>query len=245
MRTKRSSKKSLTDQAGELVEQVGPHVDAARERIVNDYLPVAQSVLADARDVAREVAHDAREAAQEAAANAEKSTRKRRRKAARKARARASEMAASAGARAPVAAPLADKVADRLEPKPKRRKRMLLLFGLVGVGAVVFKKIRSATTSGAPSYAPPPPRPRPVPDPAAATTPPAPPVQHFEPDPDAPADPAADAMADAGPGAETTDKGGSFFDEMVADADEHPHKVTTPDQPAETEDAPGPKRAKK
>ena len=155
-------------------------------------------------------------------------------------------MAASAGARAPVAAPLADKVADRLEPKPKRRKRMLLLLlGLVGVAAVVFKKIRSATTGGAPSYAPPPPRPRPVPDPAAATTPPPPPAQHFEPDPDAPADPAADAVSDAGPGAETTDKGGSFFDEMVADADEHPHQVTTPDQPAETEEAHGPKRVKK
>jgi elongation factor P--beta-lysine ligase len=63
MRTKSSSKKKLTDQAADLVEQVQPHVDAARDRIVNDYLPVAQSVLADARDAAREVAADARVAA--------------------------------------------------------------------------------------------------------------------------------------------------------------------------------------
>ena len=50
MRTKRA-KKTLTDQAAELVEQVQPHVEAARERIVNDYLPAAQSMLADARDI--------------------------------------------------------------------------------------------------------------------------------------------------------------------------------------------------
>jgi hypothetical protein len=237
MFTKTSRKKSLTDQATELVEQVSPHVEAARERIVNDYLPVAQSVLADARDVAREVAHDAREAAQQAAADAEKSTRKRRRKAARNARVKAGKMAVSAGEAAPVAAPLANMVAEKVEPKPRRRKRkMLLLFGLIGVGTVVFKRLRGQTTSS-PSYVPPPPRPRPapVPDPAAATTPPAPAAEHFEPDPDAPADVVADAVTDAGPGAETVDKGGSFFDEMMADADEHPHKVTTPDQPAETE----------
>jgi hypothetical protein len=238
-----TSKKKLTEQAAELVEQVSPHVDAARERIVNDYLPAAQSMLADARDVAREVAQDAREAAQEAAANAEKSTRKSRKKAARRARAKAGELATKAGAAAPLAAPLAAKVADKVEPKPRRKKRFLLLAALVGAGAVAFKKLRGE--SGGTPYAARPestPRPRAVPDPAVATTPtpPAPPETHFEPDPETPAtDPSADALVDAGPGAttgETTDAGGAFLDEVIADGDEEPHKVTTPDHPAEVED---------
>ena len=229
MRIKRSSKKSLTDQAAELVEQVTPHVEAARERIVNDYLPVAQSVLADAREVAREVAQDAREAAQEAAANAEKSTRKSRKKAAKKARAKAGQMATAAGSAVPAAAPLTDRIVEKVEPKRSRKKRFLLLLGILGAGAAVVKKLRSEAPAATP-YTPPP-RPRPVPDQPSSTTststststaPPAPPAQHFEPDPDAPA--------------ETTDQGGAFLDEVIADADEHPGKVTTPDRPAEVED---------
>lgn len=211
MRSRRS-KKSLTDQAAELVEQVSPHVEAARERIVNDYLPAAQSMLADAREVAREVAQDAREAAQEAAVNAEKSTRKSRKKAAKRARA----MVDQAVAAAPEGLPLVEKA----KAKPKRRKRFLLLLALVGAGAVVLKKVRGQSAAS-PSYTrpEPAPRPTPVPDPAAATTPPAPPEMHFEPDPDAPAD-----------------EGGAFLDEMIADAGDEPHKVTTPDHPAEVED---------
>ena len=242
MRTKKMSKKSLTDQASELVEQVSPHVEAARERIVNDYLPVAQTVLADARDAAREIAQDARVAAQEAAENAEKSTRKRRRKAAKKARAKAGKLAMSAGAAAPIAAPLATKVADKLEPKPKRKRKLLLLFGLVGAGSVVFKKLRGNSAST--SYTPPA-RPRSVPDPAVASNPAPTPPETFDADPKAPSGAAGDAHGDALAGAETTDKGGSFFDEMMADADEAPHKVTTPDQPVETEDVSGGKRTRK
>ncbi|HET6165317.1 MAG TPA: hypothetical protein VFE07_00685 [Marmoricola sp.] len=224
MRTKRA-KKSLTDQAAELVEQVQPHVDAARERIVNDYLPAAQSMLADAREVAREVAQDAREAAQEAATTAEKSTRKSRRRAARKARAKASELATRTAEAAPFAAPLATRVADKVEPKPRRRKRVLLLVIAGGAAAVVAKRLRAGTPATAP-YTPPP-RPSAVPDPAVSTTPPppAPSDTHFEPDPEAPA--------------ETTDQGGAFLDEVLADSAEEPHKVTTPDAPADVESVTG------
>src|SRR4051794_7655405 len=137
MRTSSMSKKPLTEQASELVEQVTPHVEAARERLVNDYLPVAQSVLSDARDTALEVARDARGATLEAAASAEKSTRKSRREAAKAARAKTRQLVLAAAAAAPVAAPLADKVADRIEPKPRRGKRVLLLLVLAGIGGFV------------------------------------------------------------------------------------------------------------
>jgi hypothetical protein len=230
MRTKTPAKKTFTDQAADLVEQVTPHVEAARERIVNEYLPVAQTVLTEARDAAIEVAKDARQAAQEAAANAEKSTRKSRKRAAKKAKAKA-RGAAAAVAATPAAAAVVQKVRPE-SAKPKRRKRFLLLIALVGAGAAVFKKLRGerATT---PSYT------RPYAAPTGSTgstgsTTPAPDV-HVEPDSDL----AADAMTDAGPGTQvegTTDAGGAFLDEVAADADEQPHPVTTPDHPADVED---------
>src|SRR4051795_13673941 len=160
MRTSSMSKKALTDQASDLVEQVTPHVEAARERLANDYLPMAQEVLADARDAAMDVAKEARDLTVEAAANAEKSTRKSRRQAAKAARAKTRKLMVAAAAAAPVAAPLADKVADRIEPKPKRGKRLLLLLALAGVGAFVPKKVRSGPSSP-PAYQPPRPAPAP------------------------------------------------------------------------------------
>jgi len=218
MRTSSTSKKALTDQAAnrasDLVEQVTPHVEAARDRLVNDYLPVAQSMLADARDAALEVAKEARDVTMEAATEAEKSTRKSRRNAAKAARSKTRELMLAAAAAAPVAAPLAEKAADRVQPKPRRTKRVLLLVALVGLGAFVARKVRGGSST--PTYQPP----RPVPTPSSgapvATTPPAPPAEHFEPD-------------------ATTDEGGAFLDEALADADEEPRKVTTPDQPLETQ----------
>jgi hypothetical protein len=239
MRTRTPSKKSLTDQASDLVEQVTPHVEAARERVVNDYLPVAQSMLADARDTAREVAKDARAAAGEAAANAEKSTRKTRKKAAKRARAKAGKMAAAAAAAAPVAAPLAEKLSDKIDPKPKRRKRFLLLAVLAGAGAVVMKKMRGGSPAGS-SYTPP--RPAPAPRPASTT-----PVSSTS-GGGSPSEETSSATTDAGPGAVadgTTEAGGAFLDEVAADADERPHPVTTPDQPAETEDVSDARHARK
>lgn len=220
MRTK-NARKSLTDQAAELVDQVQPHVEAARERIVNDYLPAAQSALADAREIAREVAQETRDAAQEAATAAEKSTRKSRRRAARRARAKASDLATRTAEAAPFTAPVATKVAEKVEPRPRRGKRILLLVLAGGAAAVVVRRLRGASTAGT-SYAPTSaPRPSAVPDPAVATTPPppAPAETHFEPDPDA----------------GTTDPAGASFDEVLADSDEAPHKVTTPEDPAEVE----------
>jgi hypothetical protein len=225
MHTKRSTRKSLTDQAAELVEQVTPHVEAARERLVNDYLPVAQTMLADARDSARDVAQEARSAAHEAAANAEKSTRKSRKKAAKKARAKAGKMAAATAAAVPLAAPLADKVAAKVEPQRGRKKRALLMLGLVGLGAFVAKKLRGSST---PSYTPPArpvptPRPAPVADPlTTASNPPASSTSGLSLDPEAP---------DA-----TVDRGGAFLDEAVSDASDEPHDATTPDAPLSAED---------
>lgn len=222
MHTKRSTKKSVTDQAAELVEQVTPHVEAARERLVNDYLPVAQSLLADARDTARDLTIDARDAAQEAAANAEKSTRKTRKKAAKKARSKAAQLAAAAATAAPMTAPLADKVAAKVEPKRGRKKRVLVLLGLAGLGAFIAKKLSGSgqTPSYTPSHTPqsrpvPSPRPAPVADPLTRASTPPPAAE--EPD-------------------STVDRGGAFLDEAAADAAEEPHKVTTPDQPLSVED---------
>ena len=48
MRTKTPTGKKLVDHANDLVEQATPRVEAARDRFVNDYLPVAQVALADA-----------------------------------------------------------------------------------------------------------------------------------------------------------------------------------------------------
>jgi hypothetical protein len=226
MPTSSMSKKALTDQASDLVEQVTPHVEAARERLVNDYLPMAQEVLADARDAAMEVAKSTRDLTVEAAMTAEKSTRKSRREAAKAARARTHKLMVAAAAAAPVAAPLADKVADRIEPKPKRGKRVLLLLVLAGVGAFVARKVRGGTSSSTTSYQPP--RPAPAHSGGSATsasmpvasTPPAGPADTIQ--PDAPAD-----------------EGGAFLDEALADAVEEPHKVTTPDQPLEVTEVDG------
>ena len=221
MPTKTPSKKALADHASELVEQVTPHVDAARERIVNDYLPTAQTILASARDTAVELAKDASVAAQEAAANAEKSTRKSRKKAAKNAKSQVRKLATAAAA-TPAAVAVVEKVRPESK-KPKRKKRFVLLLALAGLGAFVAKKLQGGS-NGTSSYQPPRPAPAPRPtvvtDTPVATTPPAPPADHFEPD-------------------TGTDQGGAFLDEALADSAEEPHEVTTPDQPAAVEDVSG------
>jgi hypothetical protein len=213
MRTKTPSKKTLTEQASELVEQVSPHVEAARDKVVNDYLPVAQSVLADARETAKEVAQDATAAAQAAADELEKSTRKSRKQAAKKAKEKARKAAATAAA-----TPAAVAVANKVKPessKPKRKKWMLLLLALGGAGVVAVKKM-GGKTPATPAYAPPRPVSNPVSSPVSTTPPPAPPAAHFEPG--------------------TADPAGASPGEALADATEVPEGVTTPDQPAEVED---------
>jgi hypothetical protein len=138
-------------------------------------------------------------------------------------------MAAAAAAAAPVTAPLAEKVAAKVEPRRGRKKRVLLLLGLVGLGGFVAKKLRgSGAASHTPAYTPPArpvptPRPAPVADPlTTASTPPAPSAGGLETDPDAPE--------------ATVDRGGAFLDEAVSDASDEPHEATTPDAPLSTED---------
>jgi hypothetical protein len=215
MRTKTPSKKTLTEQASDLVEQVSPHVEAARDKVVNDYLPVAQSVLADARETAKEMAQDATAAAQAAAADLEKSTRKSRKQAAKKTKEKARKAAAAAAA-----TPAAVAVANKVKPessKPKRKKWVLLLIALGGAGVVAAKRM-GGRTPATPAYAPPRPVSNPV-SPVSTTpppAPPAPPTAHFEPG--------------------TADPAGASPGEALADATEVPEGVTTPDQPAEVED---------
>lgn len=216
MRTKTPSKKTFTEQASELVEQVSPHVEAARDKVVNDYLPVAQSVLADARETAKEMAQDATAAAQAAAADLEKSTRKSRKQAAKKAKEKARKAAAAAAA-----TPAAVAVANKVKPessKPKRKKWVLLLIALGGAGVVAAKRM-GGKTPATPTYAPPRPVSNPVSSPVSTTPPPAPPTAHFEPG--------------------TADPAGASPGEALADATEVPEGVTTPDQPAEIEDLSG------
>lgn len=219
MRTKTPAGKKLVDHANDLVEQAAPRVEAARDRFVNDYLPVAQVALADAGHTAREVAKDAREAA----VKAEKSTRRNRRRAAKHAKAKARELAAAAAA-TPAAVALAEKAHPGSKDKPSRTKRALVLLGLLGIGAAIVKRLRG---SSSPVYTPPAqpsPRPTPVADPlTTSSAPPGSSDQGLAVDPDA-------------PGGESADKGGSFFDDAIADSEDQPHRSSTPDQPADRVD---------
>jgi len=229
MSTNTAMKKSLTEQASGLVDQVTPYVEAARDRIVEDYLPAAQSMLADATVTAKEVALEARDAAQEAAVRAEKSTRKSRRRAAKKARAKARELVDTAVAAAPENTPLVSKA----QRKPRRKRTMLALLVVAGVGAILVKRLRGQSPA-ATSYTPP--RPVPEPRPASQPTSTMPPETSFD------DDSTTDTLV-AGAGG-SVDAGGAFLDDAVADAEEQPHEVTTPDEPLEVQDVSGAKSRK-
>jgi hypothetical protein len=157
-------KKSLIDQAGDYVEQVKPHAEAA---IVSAYDFVQETVvpaLADAREKAGPALADARDKAAPVIADA---------------RAKAAPViaagAAKAAGRAAAARDLADaKVAELKGEKPKKkgRVRKIVLFAGVAAGvALAAKKLQGGGQSDnwQSSY-------NPSPAPAPPSTPPAAPA---------------------------------------------------------------------
>lgn len=191
-------KKSLIDQAGDYVDHVKPHAEAALESARDFVQDTVVPALADAREKAGPAIADAREKAGPAIADA---------------RAKAAPMVAAGAAvaaeRATAARDLADaKVAEIRGEKPKKKhklRRFMLFATIAGAVAVVAKKLQSGSQSDnwQSSY-----------NPAPAPTPPTP----------------------AAPQAGVEDPAGSSPDEALSDAAEAPHRVSTPDDPADVVD---------
>jgi hypothetical protein len=156
-------KKSLIDQAGDYVEQVKPHAEAALESARDFVQDTVVPALADARDKAGPAIADARAKAGPAVADARE-----------KAAPVIAAGAALAAERATAARDLADaKVAELKGEKPKKKgklKRFLLFAGIAGGVAAVAKKLQAGSQSDnwQSSYTPPPaPAPPTPPTPAA------------------------------------------------------------------------------
>ena len=144
-------KKSLIDQAGDYVEQVRPHAEAALESARDFVQDTVVPALADAREKAEPAMADARKKAAPVIAAG----------------------AAKAAERATAARDLADaKVAELKGEKPKKKgkiKRFVLFAGIAGGVAFVAKKLQgggqsdSWQSSYTPSPAPTPPSEPPTP----------------------------------------------------------------------------------
>lgn len=205
--------KSFISQAAELAESV---------------LPTIESAVTAAKEVAIPLLNDAREAAAPLLADGKALA--------------AEKAAATKGLAAATAAKAAAAIED-VDPDEARKgrfgwlKKLLLIGGLAAVGAVVFRKLRSDSTSDnwQSSYVP---TPAPAPAPVAAEE------QEVEPEPepdDEPTDesaadepePAADASEEPEQPEAADDASGASPDEAASDALEEPHPVTTPDEPAE------------
>lgn len=218
LRKKKSLVDQAIDQAGDYVDALRPHVEAAygqaKDFVQDTAIPAlhdakdkAGPALADARDKATPLIADARDKATPLIADA-------RDKAAplvADARAKAAPLiasgAAAAGDRASAVKVLAEeKVAELKGEQPKKRSKLktLLVLGVVAGGvAVVAKKLQSPKSDNwQSSYTP-------------------------KPAPAAPSVPASPAV---------TDPGGAGPDEALADAVEAPHPVSTPDEPVEVVD---------
>ena len=149
-------KKSLIDQAGEYVDQVRPHAEAAMESARDFVQDTVVPALADAQRKAGPALADAREKAGPVIADARK-----------KAAPVVAAGAAKAAERATAARDLADaKVAELKGEKPKKKgkvKRFVLFAGIAGGVAFVAKKLQGGgqsdnwQSSYTPSPAPTPP----------------------------------------------------------------------------------------
>ncbi len=204
-------KKSLIDQASDIIDDAKPKIEAAVTTAKDKALPL----LADAKDKATPVLADAKAKAVAGAADAKAKAGPALAEGAAIAADKASIGAAIAAEKASLARDLAaekaaagrdlaaTKVAEIKGEKPKKGgklKKLLLITGLAALGGFVFKKLRGDATSDnwQSSYVP-----TPAPAPSAAP-------------------------------ADSDDTGGSSPDEAIADAAEQPHAVSTPDDPAET-----------
>lgn len=193
-----SKSKKMRDHATDLADRLAPHVESARE--------MAGPMIADAKDKAGPIVAEARSKAAPAMAAAVAAASD----ASKEARGEAKKRG-----RATVAALKGEVDA----PKKKHRKRKLVaLMGLAGIGGLIAKHFsdRQATTAWQSSYKPTP------------TTPPASPARRF-----ADETPMGTASAAAAAAAPSDDEGAAAPDEAAADAEETPHAATTPDNPAE------------
>lgn len=209
-------KKTLIDQAGEYVESVRPHLEAAYETtkdavedfvestakpLLADAREKAGPALAEARDQAVSYAHDARDKAAPFVADAREHAVAYAHDAKEKAAPYVASGTALVAEKAGEAKELADAQVARIkgEPEPKKgsKAKKLLLFAVVaGVVGFVATKLRSkqAADNWQSSYVPTPP-------------------------------PAAPKVED--------DAAGASPDEAKADEAESPKAPTTPDAPAE------------
>lgn len=196
----KSRKDQIVGQAQEiakdLTDAIAPHVDKAREEL-GPRLAEARDQIAPHVETARErfvqevvpaVQHAVDQAREQAAPVAEE--------------ARKRGLAAAAALKG-----------EEPEAKGGKKRKLLVLAGLVGLAAVAVKKLTGGgaeTQNWQSNYTPAPaPTPAPTPTPAAAA-------------------PVNEASAD--------DAGGASPGESLSDAVEEPHAATTPDDPAETVD---------
>lgn len=171
------------EQAGGLADRVAPHVEHARDRILDDYLPAASGAVAGAVAGAREGVPVVQEAAADASGRARQNyrdivrpaakeayeyTRDVRVPAAREALAEARDKAVPAAEAALLAAQeRAREKAEEMQasmPRGKKKsgkgKKLLLGLGVIGVGAGVAKLLQGRRQQRTLPYVPPTPAPR-------------------------------------------------------------------------------------
>lgn len=203
------------DLANDLSEAIAPHIERARDELAPRLAEARDQVaprLADARDQVAPRLTDAREQLTPHVEDA----RERLAKSVAAATAAATPAAVEAKRRGGLAA-----AALKGEPVKRKngKKKFFVFAGIVGLGALVVKKLQAGESANwQSSYTP-------TPAPAA---PPAPPS------PSAPM--AGSHTADVPVDSEGGDPVGATPGESLSDATEEPHPVTTPDAPAEDVD---------
>ncbi len=243
-------RKQVEDITGDLSSRLSPHVESARDSIapyVDDARKKAGPALADARDSIAPYVEEARKKAGPALSDArDKATpyveeaRERFTSdvlpavngAISDARDKAKpyvEEARKEGRRRGLATAAALRGEVEAPKKGGKLKKVLLVGGVIGLGAFAFAKLRGKDEANAwqSSYAPPAP-PSPAPKPDVANKPPAPAAANKPPAPGGVPTPAA-------PNAGAADPAGASPDEAAADAaaETGTHEVTTPDNPVE------------
>ncbi|HEX6249626.1 MAG TPA: hypothetical protein VFZ64_17300 [Nocardioidaceae bacterium] len=208
----------MREQAEEVMERLAPHVEVARKE--------AKLRAAEAREKAAPYVHDVKERTAPAVEGAKTKFTSEVLPVITAAVAAASEATEEAREEAKkrgvaTAAALKGELEAPPEKKSHKFRNFLLLLGLGGLVAFVAKKMsdREASTAWQSSYTP-------TPAASTGTTPSysAPGVAATD---ETPVGTAAAAAAQA------HDEAGAGPDEAAADASEHPHKATTPDNPAE------------
>jgi hypothetical protein len=233
-------KKTLMDRAHDVAEQVAETVIPALGTALEQTKEKAVPALTDARDRALPLIAEGRAAAAEKAALATE---------------RASASAALAAERAQLGAALAAnqaavgrtlaaaKIAELrreqvVEPEPEpggggKLKKLLLLSGLVALGALLFSKLRGKKDDNWQSSYTPAPAPEASSGSSTAAGAGATVDEVLVPAPAVGADPLNDPLTDplTDPAAETDDVGGGAPGEAISDTVEEPRQPSTPDQP--------------